>query len=116
MGYRSRDIKGCTPCLFPGNTPVRVRRNEKMMADKTQVSKLLKTAKGQIEGILRMIEEDRYCIDISNQIMSTQAILKKANTVVLTAHCRGCVADARTDEEKAEKVDEMVELLTKLLK
>ena len=87
-----------------------------MMADKTQVSKLLKTAKGQIEVILRMIEEDRYCIDISNQIMSTQAILKKANTLVLTAHCRGCVADARTDEEKAEKVDEMVELLTKLLK
>ena len=87
-----------------------------MMADKAQVRKLLKTAKGQIEGILRMIEEDRYCIDISNQIMATQAILKRANTEVLTAHCKGCVAGARTEEEKAEKVDEMVALLSKLLK
>ena len=35
-----------------------------MQADKTQIERLLKTAKGQLEGILKMIEEDRYCIDI----------------------------------------------------
>ena len=39
-----------------------------MMADKKQVTRLLKTARGQIEGILKMVEEDRYCIDISHQI------------------------------------------------
>ena len=41
-----------------------------MMADKQKVSRLLKTARGQIDGILKMIDEDRYCIDISNQIMA----------------------------------------------
>lgn len=87
-----------------------------MMADKGSVSKLLKTARGQIDGILRMIEEDRYCVDISNQIMATQAVLKKANMEVLTAHCKGCVAEAQTSDEKSEKIDEMIALLSKLMK
>ena len=38
-----------------------------MQADKKQVSRLLKTARGQIDGILRMIEEDRYCMDIDRK-------------------------------------------------
>ncbi|MDY3745334.1 MAG: metal-sensing transcriptional repressor, partial [Lachnospiraceae bacterium] len=49
-----------------------------MQADKTKVTRLLKTARGQLDGILNMIENDRYCIDISNQIMAAQAILTKA--------------------------------------
>ena len=48
-----------------------------MMADKKQVTRLLKTARGQIDGILKMVEEDRYCIDISHQIMASEAILKR---------------------------------------
>ena len=47
-----------------------------MKADKEKVSRYLKTAKGQIDGILRMIEDDRYCVDISHQLMATEAILK----------------------------------------
>ena len=87
-----------------------------MKADKSNISKLLKTAKGQIEGILRMIEEDRYCIDISNQIMATQAVLKKANLEVLTAHCKSCVAGASTPKQKDEKIEEIIALLSKLIK
>lgn len=87
-----------------------------MMADKNSVSTLLKTARGQIDGILNMVEDDRYCVDISNQIMSVLAVLKKANLEVLTAHCKGCVANARTDDEKDEKIDEMISLLSKLMR
>ena len=54
-----------------------------MKADKSQVTRLLKTARGQIDGILKMIEEDRYCVDVSNQIMATQAILKRANKEII---------------------------------
>ena len=49
-----------------------------MKADHDQVTRLLKTARGQIDGILKMVEEDRYCLDVSNQLMATQSILKKA--------------------------------------
>lgn len=92
------------------------REAKRMKADKAKVSKLLKTARGQIDGILRMIEEDRYCIDISNQIMATQAVLKKANTEVLTAHCKNCVANASTPQQKEEKIEEIIALLSKLNK
>ena len=46
-----------------------------MKADRAQVTQLLKTARGQIDGILAMVEEDRYCIDISNQLMAARAVL-----------------------------------------
>ena len=45
--------------------------------DKNQVMNLLKTSKGQIEGIIKMLEDDRYCVDISKQILSVQGLLKK---------------------------------------
>ena len=44
-----------------------------MKADQQKISRLLKTARGQIDGVLRMVEEDQYCIDISNQIMAASA-------------------------------------------
>ena len=45
-----------------------------MRADKQTVTRLLKTARGQLDGILAMVENDRYCVDISNQVMATQSI------------------------------------------
>ena len=64
-----------------------------MQADKEKVSALLKTARGQIDGILKMIEQDRYCLDIYHQITATQCVLKKANKEIMTAHMYHCVKD-----------------------
>ena len=86
-----------------------------MTADKQKVNRLLKTARGQIDGILRMVEEDRYCMEISQQLMATEAILNKANKEILTAHLKSCVTNARTDAEREEKVDELVDMLGKIL-
>ena len=61
-----------------------------MKADKKAVGRLLKTARGQIDGILEMIENDRYCVDISNQLLATRSILTKANQIVLKAHLQVC--------------------------
>ena len=87
-----------------------------MQADKDKVSRLLKTARGQIDGILRMIEEDRYCLDISNQIMAAESILGRANKGVLRAHMEGCVRDAFNNGTENEKIDEIIELLDKFAK
>ena len=87
-----------------------------MRADREQVARLLKTARGQIDGILRMVEEDRYCIDISNQIMAAESILGRANREVLRAHLSGCVQEAfETGDEQAReaKIDEIIKLLDK---
>lgn len=87
-----------------------------MKADKEKVSRYLKTARGQIDGILRMIEDDRYCVDISHQLMATEAILNKVNKEILTAHLKSCVSDAATQEERDEKIEELVAMLGKILK
>ena len=65
-----------------------------MNAEKKKALQCLKTAKGQIEGIIRMIEDERYCIDISNQVMASQALLKKANKLILQQHMHNCVKGA----------------------
>ena len=65
-----------------------------MQADQKTVLRLLKTARGQLDGIIKMVEEDRYCLDVSNQLMATQSILKKANRMVLKAHMNSCVRQA----------------------
>lgn len=85
-----------------------------MKADHTQVERLLKTARGQIDGILRMVEEDRYCLDVSNQLMATQSILKKANRMVLKAHMDCCVREAIQSDQPEEKLEELARLLDKL--
>lgn len=85
-----------------------------MQADKKQVSSLLKTARGQMDGILKMIEEDRYCIDIVNQILATQAVLKRANQQILRAHLEHCVKMAVESGDADEKIEEVVALIDKM--
>lgn len=77
----------------------------------------LKTARGQIDGIIHMIEDGRYCIDVSNQIMASLALLKKANLHILTGHLQSCVKDAIVNEHQAdEKIQEIGTILAKIMK
>ena len=87
-----------------------------MMADKARVTKLLKTARGQIDGILKMVEDDRYCIDISQQLMAVTAVLNTINREVLSAHLKNCINGANTKEERDMKVDEMMAIISKISK
>lgn len=75
----------------------------------------LKTSKGQIDGIIKMMEEGRYCIDVSNQIIAAQSLLKKANMLILKQHLNHCVKDAFINNTGEDKVDEIIELLAKLI-
>ena len=87
-----------------------------MKADKAIVSSLLKTARGQLDGLLKMVDDDRYCMDISTQILAAQAILKKANREVVKAHLQSCVKDAFVEGNEQEKIDEIMLLVEKLAK
>lgn len=85
-----------------------------MVANHQNITRLLKTARGQLDGILKMVEDDRYCMDISNQILATDAILRKANKEVLRAHMRGCVQAALESGAGDEKIDELIDLIDKM--
>lgn len=85
-----------------------------MKADKVQVTRLLKTARGQIEGILKMVEDDRYCVDIANQILATESILHKVSRDVLRAHMQCCVKEAIEEGNGDEKINEILTLVDKI--
>lgn len=74
----------------------------------------MRTARGQIDGILRMIESDAYCMDVSNQIMAAQSVLGRANREIIRAHLEGCVLDAMENGTGEEKMKEIMSVIDKL--
>jgi CsoR family transcriptional regulator, copper-sensing transcriptional repressor len=86
-----------------------------MNEEKKKALQALKTAKGQVEGIIKMLEEGRYCIDVSNQIFAAQALLKKANVLILKQHLSHCVKDAVRAESAEGKIDEIANILEKII-
>lgn len=80
---------------------------------------ILKTAKGQIDAVIKMIEGGRYCIDISKQILATISLLKKANVLVLNSHLESCVKNAINSKDPEEvdiKIKELEEVINYLNK
>jgi DNA-binding FrmR family transcriptional regulator len=68
-----------------------------------------------MDGILKMIEEDRYCVDVSKQLLAAIAVLKKANLVILRQHIDTCVRDAIREDKGDEKLDEIAQVLERYL-
>ena len=90
-----------------------------MKADPKQVRKLVQTARGQVEAITKMIDEDRYCVDIINQILAAESLLRKARMCVLEGHIEGCVAsaiEAGDEQQRVKVLREMVDLVGKMNK
>ena len=65
-----------------------------MKADNDSVTRLIKTARGQMDGVLRMIEKDTYCMDVLNQLLAAQAVLRRAEQEIIRAHLQCCVSEA----------------------
>lgn len=86
-----------------------------MNEEKIKALQCLKTSKGQIEGIIKMIEDGRYCVDISNQIIAAQALLKKANLLILKQHMEHCVKTAVMEDKADEKIEEIIDILSKIM-
>ncbi|MDW7658028.1 MAG: metal-sensing transcriptional repressor [Bacillota bacterium] len=85
-----------------------------MKADKARAIRLIKTARGQLDGLLKMIDDDRYCMDVYNQILATQAILQKVSRDVIHAHLESCVREAFETGQEQEKIEEVLSLMNKL--
>ena len=92
--------------------------SEKKLAkgnDKAALNRRLKRIEGQVKGIQKMIEDDRYCVDISNQIMAAQSLLKKSNLIILEKHLHTCVKDACMNDNGDEKIEEIISILQKVM-
>jgi DNA-binding FrmR family transcriptional regulator len=79
--------------------------------DKQQIVKRLHRIEGQVRGVERMVEDDRYCIDILTQISAVSTALESLAFKILDDHVNHCVADAVTSGDKAEAEAKTRELL-----
>jgi CsoR family transcriptional regulator, copper-sensing transcriptional repressor len=86
-----------------------VRTSHSYAADKLRILTRLRRIEGQARGLAKMVEEDRYCIDIMQQIASLRAAADAVALVLLRDHLDGCVREAVLGGGGAEKIDEVVE-------
>lgn len=68
----------------------------------------LKRLMGQLEGVEKMIEEERYCIDIINQINAVRRALEQVALIVMKRHMESCLTEAIKSKKGQEKIDEIV--------
>ncbi|MBR2118265.1 MAG: metal-sensitive transcriptional regulator [Afipia sp.] len=78
---------------------------------KTSCQKRLSRIEGQIRGLSKMVEEDRYCIDIVTQISAARAALRRVEEEVLKDHVAHCVEHAIASGDKAEQRKKIAELM-----
>ncbi|GAB4074036.1 metal-sensing transcriptional repressor [Barrientosiimonas marina] len=84
--------------------------------EKQAVSNRLKRIEGQVRGIQKMIEQDRYCIDILVQINAINAALKKVGFSVAERHMKHCVSNAVQTGEGNEAIDELMQVMKQFSK
>ena len=91
-----------------------------MQSDSDTVLRRLKTVEGHLKGVIRMVEEDAYCIDVIRQIQAIEAALNKVSSKILEDHLNSCVITAIQGNDKRERervlkeITEVFEMSTKV--
>jgi DNA-binding FrmR family transcriptional regulator len=84
-----------------------------MQDPKRQIVHRLKIANGHLEKVIKMVEDDAYCIDIVHQSLAVQSALKKADEIVLENHLKNCVASEIRQGKTGSAIKEVMEVLKK---
>ncbi len=84
--------------------------------DKSSLLTRMKKIEGQANGIRRMIEEDRYCIDIVQQLSALSAATDEVSLLILQGHIEGCVANAIREQHGEGHIKEIIETLRKAMR
>ena len=83
---------------------------------KDQLVNRLRRIEGQVRGLERMVEDDRYCIDVVTQISAVQAALDKVALGLLDQHARHCVVEGHGDGEPEELTDELMGAVARIMR
>ena len=84
--------------------------------DKEKVLTRLRRIEGQVRGLHKMVEEDRYCIDVLTQVAAAKAALESVSLTLLDDHMEHCVADAIQSGDGTEKVKELSAAVKRLVR
>jgi DNA-binding FrmR family transcriptional regulator len=97
-------------------TPPATKPTRGYTATKDQLLTRLRRVEGQVRGVEKMVEDDRYCIDVITQISAIQAALDKVALGLLDGHARHCVVGGQTDGEPEELTDELMAVVGRLMR
>ncbi|HLT20810.1 MAG TPA: metal-sensitive transcriptional regulator [Thermomicrobiales bacterium] len=89
------------------------RQSDSYQADKQRILARLRRMEGQVRGVQRMVEDDKYCVDILTQLSSIIAAARAIGLVILEDHIHGCVLNADDKEAAAAELMEAIERFTK---
>jgi CsoR family transcriptional regulator, copper-sensing transcriptional repressor len=92
------------------------RTSHSYATDKEALLKRLRRIEGQVRGIQQMIEDDRYCVDVVNQLQAISAASREVSLILLEDHLRGCVQSAIQENQGEAAIKEMVTVLGKALR
>jgi DNA-binding FrmR family transcriptional regulator len=85
--------------------------------DKKEILVRLRRMEGQLKGIQKMVEEDKYCVEVLNQLSSIIAASQKVATIIMKDHIQGCVRDALTHNDHSdEHVNELISVIERFTK
>jgi DNA-binding FrmR family transcriptional regulator len=84
--------------------------------DKQQIESRLSRIEGQVRGLRKMVDEDRYCIDVLTQVSAVQSALESVALLLLRDHTEHCVAEAIRSGDGGDKVRELSEAVERLVK
>ncbi|MBI2914572.1 MAG: metal-sensitive transcriptional regulator [Firmicutes bacterium] len=84
--------------------------------NKHRILQRLRRVEGQVRGIHRMVEEDKYCVDVLIQVAAARAALDRVGLALLESHTRGCVARAIKEEHGDEAIGELMEVMMHFIK
>ena len=87
-----------------------VKARTMMQADKASVLKRLNYIEGHLGGIRKMVEEDKYCVDILRQTYAVRKAIEKLEAMILEDHLHGCVPEGIREGRENEVVEELVQL------
>ncbi|MFZ5989262.1 MAG: metal-sensitive transcriptional regulator [Bacillota bacterium] len=83
---------------------------------KDDILKRLRRVEGQIKGIQKMIEEEKYCVDILTQIAAVRAAINRVGGIILQKHSKTCLQGALEADKREEALDDLVDTIQKFLK
>ena len=87
-----------------------------VVRDKVDLLERLKKIEGQVRGLQKMIEDDRYCVDVLVQVAAIKAGINKVGLSILEDHTRGCVVNAIKHDQGDEAIEELMGVLMKFVK
>lgn len=83
--------------------------------NKAALLKRLKRIEGQVRGVAKMVDDDKYCIDILTQINAAQAAFDKVAIELLRDHAKHCMVHVQDDAQQQAKADELVDAVSRML-